>query len=362
MIRPRLKQVDRLIARHVLAALAVTLLLFVAIDAMSALGREIDEVGEGDYALGTAIAYIALSLPRRAYEFFPFAAVIGTLVGLGGLAASAELTAMRAGGMSQLRIAGSALSAVAVAAALMVGVGETLAPDAERHGAALVAGAKSKELIRAGRSGIWAREGDTLVNAKRGILVGQGVALEDLRLYEFDKVGRLVRITMAARAEHEPGRWRLAGVVRQSFEEDRVETTREPALEWPSQLKPGLIATSILRPQNLGLGELGDAIRYMRANSIDATAYESAYWKRAFYPIGVLALVLAVVPFAFGTLRSGGLGKRIMIGMVLAISWYFAQHALYNLAAVYGVDPRLGQGLPPLLLALLAAAWFRRAH
>lgn len=359
---PSIKQVDRLIARHVLAALAVTLVLLVAIDAMSALAREVDEFGEGDYALGTAVAFIALSLPRRAYEFFPFAAVIGTLVGLGGLAASAELTAMRAGGMSQLRIAGSALAAVGVAAALMVGVGETLAPDAERRGAALVAGAKSKELIRAGRSGIWAREGDTLVNAKRGRMVGDSVALEDVRLYEFDAIGRLLRITVGARAEHEPGRWRLAEVTRQTFAEDRVDTVREAALDWPSQLEPGLIATSILRPQNLGLGELGDAIRYMRANAIDATAYESAYWKRAFYPAGVLVLVLAVVPFAFGALRSGGLGKRILIGMVLAIGWYFAQQALYNLAAVYGVDPRLGQGLPALLLGAFALVWFARAR
>jgi len=362
MIRPSIKQVDRLIARHVLAALAVTLLLLVAIDAMSALARELDEFDQGNYSLVTAVAYIALSLPRRAYEYLPFAAVIGTLVGLGGLAASAELTAMRAGGMSPLRIAGSALAAVAVATVLMVGVGETLAPDAERRGAALVAGAKSMELIRAGRSGIWAREGDTLINAKRGRMVGDSVALEDVRLYEFDAIGRLVRITVGARAEHEPGRWRLAEVTRQTFGEDRVDTVREAALDWPSQLEPGLIATSILRPQNLGLGELSDAIRYMRANAIDASAYESAYWKRAFYPANVLVLVIAVVPFAFGALRSGGLGKRILLGMVLAIGWYFAQQALYNLAAVYGIDPRLGQGLPILILGALAFTWFLRAR
>lgn len=356
------KQVDRLIARHVLAALAVTLLLLVAVDAMGALARELDELGEGDYALATAVAYVALSVPRRIYEYFPFAAVIGTLVGLGGLAASAELTAMRAGGMSPLRIAGSALMAVAVATVIVVAVGETLAPEAERRGAALVAGAKSQELIRAGRSGIWAREGDTLVHARRGILVDDRLVLEDLRLYEFDAIGRLLRITVAARASHAPGRWRLEDVVRQTFAEERVETARETSSEWPSSLEPRVIAITVLRAPNLGVAELARAIRYMRANGIDATTYESAYWKRLFYPAGVLALVLAVVPFAFATLRSGGLGKRILVGMVLAIGWYFAQQALFNVAAVYGVDPRLGQGLPPLLLALLAALWFARAR
>lgn len=357
-----IKQVDRLIARHVLAALAVTLFVLVAIDAMSALANEMEDLGRGNYSLATAVAYIGYSLPRRSYEFFPFAAVIGTLIGLGGLAASAEITAMRAGGMSPLRIAGSALGAIALATALMVGIGETLAPGAERQGAALAAGAKSEELIRAGRSGIWAREGETLINAKRGRLVGDSVALEDVRLYEFDAVGRLLRITVAERAEHKPGVWQLADVVVQTFGEDRVDTETKASLDWPSELEPGLIATTILRPQNLGAGELADAIRYMRANGIDATAYEAAFWKRAFYPLGVLALVLAVVPFAFGTLRSGGLGKRVMIGMVLAIAWHFAQQVLYNLASVYGIDPRLGQGVPVLLLGLIGLGWFSRAR
>lgn len=362
MIGVSIKQVDRLIARHVLAAVAVTLLVLVAIDAMSALANEVEDLGRGDYSLATAIAFIAFSLPRRSYDLFPFAAVIGTLVGLGGLAASAEITAMRAGGMSQLRIAGSALGAIAVATLLMVGVGETLAPGAERYGAALAAGAKSEELIRAGRSGIWAREGDTLVNAKRGRLVGDSVALENVRLYEFDAVGRLLRITVANRAEHEPGLWRLADVVSQTFGEGRVETDRKETLDWPSLLEPGLIATTILRPQNLGAWELAEAIRYMRANGIDASTYESAFWRRAFYPLAAFALVLAVVPFAFGTLRSGGLGKRIMIGMMLAIGWNFAQQVLFNLGTVYGIDARLGQGLPILVLASLGLFWFRRAR
>ena len=38
-----------------------------------------------------------------------------------------------------------------------------------------------------------------------------------------------------------------------------------------------------------------------------------------FYAFNVLALCLAAVPFAFGTLRSGGLGKRLFIGIVFAL-------------------------------------------
>ena len=42
---------DRLIARHVLGATALSLAIFVGIDALGAFVREIDEIGDGDYTL-----------------------------------------------------------------------------------------------------------------------------------------------------------------------------------------------------------------------------------------------------------------------------------------------------------------------
>jgi lipopolysaccharide export system permease protein len=72
-------------------------------------------------------------------------------------------------------------------------------------------------------------------------------------------------------------------------------------------------------------------------------------------------LVLCTMPFAFGALRSGGLGKRIFMGMLLAIGWYFFQKALVSFATIYGVPPLAANLLPALLLALAAWLYFRRA-
>jgi lipopolysaccharide export system permease protein len=74
----------------------------------------------------------------------------------------------------------------------------------------------------------------------------------------------------------------------------------------------------------------------------------------------VLALSFCAVPFAFGTLRSGGLAKRLFIGMVLALCFYFAQRAIVSMGAVYGVHPAVANLIPPILLAVLAFAYFRR--
>ena len=67
-----------------------------------------------------------------------------------------------------------------------------------------------------------------------------------------------------------------------------------------------------------------------------------AYWGRLFWPFNVLVLVVCALPFAFGALRSGGIGKRIFIGMVLAIAWNFLQRSLVNSGVskcTYGLNP-----------------------
>ena len=43
---------------------------------------------QGDYGTGDVFWYIALTTPSMAYKIFPVSALLGALVGVGGLAAS----------------------------------------------------------------------------------------------------------------------------------------------------------------------------------------------------------------------------------------------------------------------------------
>src|SRR3546814_15373297 len=65
---------------------------------------EFGDVGKGNYGLPDAVTYIVYTIPRRAYTMFPTVAVIGALMALGQLAASSELTALRALGLSRRRL------------------------------------------------------------------------------------------------------------------------------------------------------------------------------------------------------------------------------------------------------------------
>ena len=97
--------VARSVLLSTLAAWAVLLGFVTMIDFVS----ELRDVGKESYTLSHAVLYMLLTTPRRMYELFPTIAVIGSLLGLGGLAARSELTVMRAVGLSKLQMGGAAL-------------------------------------------------------------------------------------------------------------------------------------------------------------------------------------------------------------------------------------------------------------
>lgn len=354
-------RLDRLVGIKVLAAIALAWFALVGFDVFVTFARESRAAGTGDYTLGTAFLYVLATVPRRAHELFPTAAVIGAVAGLGALAPTAELTAMRAGGWSKLRIAGGALAWIALATALVVLMGETVSSWSERQAQALRAGAQSRDLVATGRSGVWAREGDTLVNARRGESAPDRLVLHEVRLYEFDPEGRLAAIVLARRAVHDGSGWHLAEVVRQDFGADAITTTRRDRLDWGAALDPRLLSLSLVQPKYMSIRDLRAAIAYYERNGIAHAEHDSALWARIFYPVNVLLLTLVAMPFAFGSLRTGGLGKRLMTGILLAVGWFFAQRAIVDIAEVHGTPFWLAQLAPALGLAAVAA-WYYRRH
>ena len=101
-----IKQMDRHIGKTVLGAVGLVLLAFLGLVTLFAL---LEELGENDagYSLLEALWYVLLTTPRRIYEVLPYVAFLGSLIGLGSLAASSEIVILRANGVSPARIFGS---------------------------------------------------------------------------------------------------------------------------------------------------------------------------------------------------------------------------------------------------------------
>jgi len=239
---------DLYIARTVILAIIMVWAVLVGLDAVLAVVDEIDQIGIGRYDFVGILTYVAWSLPRRMYMMFPTAAVIGALMGLGQLAASSELTVMRAVGLSRKRIGMSVAWPLLLMTGLMTVNAETLAPWAQHNGDTMRMLARSHDMMVAQYSGLWAREGNTFLNAQLGIERQQGNArwleLNDVRLFEFSGEGRLNALVHAARAEHRDGIWMLHDVKRTGFDERSVSQSQIAEEQWDSQLDAAALAAS----------------------------------------------------------------------------------------------------------------------
>ena len=358
---PRLH--DSYIARAVVGSVLLAWAVLLGLDVVLAFAGDVDDIGKGGYTINHAIAATGLTIPWRAYNLFPTAAVIGALMGLGQLASSSELTALRALGLSRRRLSVSVALSLAMLTALMVVNGETLAPWGDERAQSLKS-VRNKDMVVAQYSGLWAREGDMFLNARNGEEKQRGddrwLELRGVRLFEFDTDGRLKSIANASVAEHRPGGWLLRNVERTTFGAKSVSRVNVTEERWESALDETALAASITKPRNMGSGELAQSIEYRKRNDLQANEFEDVYWGRWFYPINVLALCLAAIPFAFGSLRSGGYGKRVFIGIVFSLGFWVLQQTFSRLAGIYHFDYRIAYAMPPLIMLAASYLLFRR--
>ena len=190
---------DRYIARGVFLAMALVLLVLGGLDLLFTI---VDELGDTSESYGTAAAlrYVLLTFPRHVYELLPMTALIGSLAGLGMLAAGNELVAMQVAGVGVGRIVLAVMKPAVVVMVAGLLLGEYLAPRMELRaelGKALSRG----EEVGLSRYGQWQRDGSAFIHYNgvdpQGILFG-------VSLLVFDAEQRLVRSVEARRAVHVP--------------------------------------------------------------------------------------------------------------------------------------------------------------
>ncbi len=363
---PSIKRVDRLIALSIVGSILIVWLVLVGFDALNQLVRQLSRVGDHGYTVTDALSFIALTLPRRMYQHFGSASLIGGLLGLGGLAASGELTALRAAGMSKFRIVLSVVAVTGVMALLVMAMGETLGPAGDQQANALQMRSHSGQMALT-RGGLWARNGDRVINARRALAIHHAgspasVRLVDVREYTFGKDGALDRFVHARDATRSHGAWTLHHVRISHVDNQQVQSSEKPNMPWPIRLDPRVLEQSLVHPEYLSIPDLRRNMRYLKANGLNAAPYANAFWGHMLFPFNVLALVFCAMPFAFGSVRSGGLGRRVFIGILLAIGWYFLQRVITNMGMVYGVSALLANLIPALVLVFGAGLYFRRQN
>ena len=354
---------DRYIGFAVASHTLVVMLVFIALFSFASFVGEVDYIGKGKYGLLQAVYYVALTLPSLMYQLFPPVALIGSMVGLGMLSSGSELVAIRAAGVSMGRII---LSVMKVGALLMLAaliVGEWLAPQAEYYAQTMRSTALSERISLKTQSGFWVRDGHNFIHVREILADSQ---LADISIYEFASMAngqnRLQTITHARTASYQQNKWQLQDIQYSKISETGIITQRQPSAEWGSLLSPAVLGVVAVKPDKLSLLGLRKYIDYLHDNNLNADRYELAFWKKLMLPLGTGVMVFLAIPFIFGTLRSVGIGQRIMVGTLLGIAFYLFNQTFGYTGLVYGLNPIVSAVLPPMLFLGLGLFLMRRVY
>jgi lipopolysaccharide export system permease protein len=350
----------RYLSREILGASLLVLLALLALFGFFDLIRELDDLNKGGYRLNLMLAYVALSLPAHAYVLLPAAGLMGTLFALSRMAEQSELTVMRSAGLSLAQLALHVVGAGVVIALLTAAVGEVVAPVSEDAAKGLRLKATRSIVAHEFRSGFWVKDDHSFVNIQD---VTPDTELLNLRIYEFDRDYRLTAISRAEKGTYEgPNKWQLSNVELTRFEGDRAVLEKLGTATWNSVLTPDILSVLKVVPERMSALNLWAYIEHLRENRQKSTRYEIALFNKILYPIAAILLMVLVIPFALGSTRAGGVGARIVMGILIGLVFHFAGRLMSHVGLLNDWPAIVSAGAPLVVVAALATFLLRRAE
>jgi len=350
----------RYLAREILSTSLLVLLALLALFGFFDLIRELDDLGKGSYRLGSMLGYVALTLPSHGYVLLPAAGLMGTLFAIARMSEQSEITVLRASGLSLARLAwhvGAAGLVLAVATAV---VGEWVTPHTEEAAKALRLKATRSIVAREFRSGFWVKDDRSFVNIED---VTAETELLNVRIYEFDAAYRLAAISRAAKGVYGGGgRWNLSNVEVTRFKGDGAVLQRLPVVVWESALTKDILGVLKIVPERMSASNLLAYIEHLRDNRQNATRFEIAFWGKLLYPIAAVALMILAIPFALVSARAGGVGWRILFGILIGLVFYNAGKLFSHVGLLNDWPSLFSAGMPVVIVVLAAAAGLRMAE
>ena len=352
-----MRLIDRYVSRSVLSATAVVMFVVLSLDVVFGFIAETEDL-KNDYGIIDAATYIALTMPRRIYDYLPLGAFMGCLIGLGALAKNSELTVVRAAGVSLARIVWASMKPVIFVVILGGLLGEYIAPTTEKiaqSAKALKQGAQSNIVYG---EGLWHKEGSSFIHVNA---VEPNGALHGISINYYGENRQLVKSLFAARALYHEGGWSLINVKISEFSGGRVEAAQSELMPWQTELTPSLLSILIVKPDNLSLSGLYRYSAYLAEQGLDGGVYVLSFWKKALQPITTISLVLIAISFVFGPLRSVAMGTRVFVGLVVGLSFKYMQDLLGPSSMVFGFEPVIASLVPIAICFAFGGVMLRRA-
>lgn len=351
---------DRYIGRTIFSTIMTTLFMLVSLSGIIKFVDQLKRTGNGDYDALSAMFYTVLSAPKDIEIFFPMAALLGALMGLGALATRSELVAMEAAGYTRVKIALSVMKTAIPLVILTMAIGEWVAPASEQAARNMRAQLMYGSSLLSTQSGLWAKDGSDFIYIES---VSDSNELSNVSIYQFDNQQKLAGITFASSATFDKNNnyWLLTQVNTTDLtNEQQITGANKINLEWYTTLTPDKLGVVVMNPESLSASGLKQYIDYLTISGQESSKYQMLFWGKVFAPISVAVMMLMALSFVFGPLRSVPMGVRVVTGISFGFVFYVLDKIFGQLSLVYSLPPLLGSLIPSMLFLLISIYLLRK--
>ena len=345
---------DRYIGKTIFTTIMMTLFMLVSLSGIIKFVDQLKKAGQGSYSAMGAGVYTVLSIPKDIQIFFPMAALLGALLGLGMLAQRSELVVMQASGFTRMQIALSVMKTAIPLVLLTMAIGEWVAPQGEQMARNYRAQQMYGGSLLTTQQGLWAKDGQSFVYIER---VKGDNDLAGVSIYSFNKERRLQSVRYAASAQYDVEHkvWRLSQVDESNLtNEKQITGAQTVSGEWKTNLTPDKLGVVALDPDALSISGLHNYVKYLKSSGQDAGRYQLNMWSKIFAPLSVAVMMLMALSFIFGPLRSVPMGVRVVTGISFGFVFYVLDQIFGPLSLVYNIPPILGALLPSATFFLIS--------
>lgn len=343
--------------KHFLMAQMVFLLLFIAISVFDELSFFI----RFDATFRDAALLILARSPLLIILSMPLAALLGVTASVTILSRNGEVTALRASGISLLRIAKPFVLGAFAVAAVHFAMQETFLPAAQ-------AKAQEVEMVRIRKKpptslirddNVWFRYRTNMIHADR--VKPDDKTMTGVTVYEWD--GTTVKSATSARTARWSGReWVLEDARTWTFAPGRAASeTRSERLPYPVAIPPDELSVIKLEPQFASMADLGRRMETLRIQGAETAYLEVEFWKKTSIPFASILMPLLAIPFAVRATPRSGLWSGVAAGIVTGFLFIAASMALSSLGKMGNLPPWLAAWMGnmlffPVSLKLMARA------
>lgn len=317
-------------------------------------------VSETHAPLWAAIEVFLWQLPGIFVLAIPMALLLGTLLAIQRLSGESEITAMKAGGITFIRIAAPLLIAGFVMSFVTLFLQEDAVPFAREEANVIQNTIINQTSAFASNLNVSAPlpGGGSQMTFARSC-AQNCEALLGVTLVQYDRAGNPTRIIFADRAVFAAQQWTLDNArIYQFAANGEVTTQSTPSM----QVQLGENPTEMVKravnnnPDDMNRAEIAQIIRTGQLSASERKKYTMVYQQKLAMPFACFVFTLLAVPYGIRSIRGGGsTGLGFGLAVLIVFIYYIVQTIFSYVGEAYLDLAFLAAWMPNIIFTIIGA-------